>query len=229
MVDITAGDGTGTGFVIDTDGHILTAAHVVEGSQTVKVTLTDGTTRDATVLGSDNATDVAVLKIDPEGLTLTPLTLGSSADVSVGEAVAAIGDPFGYERSISTGIISGVDRTIQAPNGFTVAHALQTDTAINPGNSGGPILNAAGQVIGIADQIATDGSSSQSSGVGFAVPIDLVKAELEQLTAGQDVEHAYLGVAMGDGAQPRASREGVAPHRRLTSDRRSTALGPPAG
>lgn len=201
VVDITAGSGSGTGFVIDTDGHILTAAHVVDGASSVTVTLTDGTTRSATVLGADDATDAAVLKIDPDGLDLRPLTLGSSADVAVGEAVAAIGDPFGYERSLSTGIISGTDRTITAPNGFTVAHALQTDTAINPGNSGGPILNAAGQVIGIADQIATDGSSEQSSGVGFAIPIDLVKAELDPLKAGQDVQHAYLGVATGDGAK----------------------------
>ena len=174
----TSGTATGTGFQIDTEGHILTAAHVISGASKVTVTLADGTTRTATVLGSDNATDVAVLKIDPSGLKLSPLKLGSSSSVSVGESVAAIGDPFGYERSLSTGIISGVDRTIQAPNGFTVAHALQTDAAINPGNSGGPVLDSSGAVIGIADQIATDGSSDQSSGVGFLVPIDLVKTEL---------------------------------------------------
>ncbi len=194
----TSGTATGTGFQIDTEGHILTAAHVITGASKVTVTLADGTTRTATVLGADNATDVAVLKIDSSGLKLSPLTLGSSASVSVGEPVAAIGDPFGYERSLSTGIISGVDRTIQAPNGFTVAHALQTDAAINPGNSGGPVLDASGAVIGIADQIATDGSSDQNSGVGFLVPIDLVKTELTALKAGQTVEHAYLGVATAD-------------------------------
>jgi putative serine protease PepD len=194
----TQGTATGTGFVIDTEGHIITAAHVVDGASKVTVKLADGTTRTATVLGQDDATDVAVLKIDASGLKLSPLKLGSSSSVDVGTAVAAVGDPFGYERSISTGIISGVDRTIQAPNGFTVAHALQTDAAINPGNSGGPILDASGAVIGIADQIATDGSADQSSGVGFAVPIDLVKSELTALEAGQSVQHAYLGVSTSD-------------------------------
>jgi putative serine protease PepD len=105
----------------------------------------------------------------------------------------AIGSPFGYEESVSTGIVSGLDRTIQAPNGYTVAHAIQTDAALNPGNSGGPILDSGGRVVGIADQIAT-GGTEQSSGVGFAVPIDLVAGELDQLGAGQTVSHAYLGV-----------------------------------
>ena len=180
VVDISVDNGSGTGFVVDKDGHIVTAAHVVERRDARSPSSSqDGTTRKATVLGQDDATDVAVIKIDPSGLTLHPLTLGSSSSVGVGDDVAAIGDPFGYARSISTGIVSGVDRTIKAPNGFTVAHALQTDAAMNPGNSGGPVLNADGQVIGIADQIATDGSADQSSGVGFAVPIDLVKSALD--------------------------------------------------
>jgi putative serine protease PepD len=186
----------GTGFLVDDRGHVVTAAHVVDGATSVSVRLEDSTTRKATVLGKDDATDVAVIKIDPSGLTLHPLELGSSASLDVGDEVAAIGDPFGYARSISTGIVSGVDRTIEAPNGFTVAHAIQTDAAMNPGNSGGPVLDADGKVIGIADQIA--GSADQSSGVGFAVPIDLVKSSLETLKAGGDVEHAYLGVATAD-------------------------------
>jgi putative serine protease PepD len=185
---------TGSGFVVDSQGHIVTAAHVVDGAGSLKVTFSDGTTRTATLAGKDNATDVAVLKVDPSGLTLHPLSLGSSAALNVGDAVAAIGSPFAYQDSISTGIVSGLDRTIQAPNGYTVAHAIQTDAAINPGNSGGPILDSSGRVIGIADQIATDGSSEQSSGVGFAVPIDLIAGELKQLEAGQSVSHAYLGV-----------------------------------
>jgi putative serine protease PepD len=189
---------TGTGFVVDGKGHILTAAHVVDGASSITVKLQDGTTRTATVLGKDDATDVAVIKIDPSGLKLHPLALGSSASLNVGEGVAIIGDPFGYQRSLSTGIVSGVDRTIQAPNGFTVAHAIQTDAAMNPGNSGGPVLDASGQVIGIVDQIATNGSSDQSSGVGFAVPIDLVRSVLSKLEGGQRVSHAYLGVATGD-------------------------------
>ena len=186
---------TGTGFVVDGKGHIVTAAHVVDGASSITVKFQDGTTRTAKLLGKDNATDVAVLSVDPSGLTLHPLALGSSAALDVGDQLAAIGDPFTYERSMSTGIVSGLDRTISAPNGFTVAHAIQTDAALNPGNSGGPVLDAAGKVIGIVDQIATNGSSDTSSGVGFAVPIDLVKSELSQLEAGQTVSHAYLGVS----------------------------------
>jgi putative serine protease PepD len=202
VVDITVDNGSGTGFVVDTQGHIVTAAHVVDGSHSVTVKLADGTTRNATVLGIDNATDVAVLKIDPSGLTLHPLALGSSSSVDVGAPVAVIGDPFGYARSLSTGVVSGVDRTIQAPNGFTVAHAIQTDAAMNPGNSGGPILDSSGKVIGIADQIATGGGSDQGSGVGFLVPIDLVKSSLKTLEAGGTVSHAYLGIGTGDSTSP---------------------------
>ncbi|MEN3283755.1 MAG: hypothetical protein V7607_4895 [Solirubrobacteraceae bacterium] len=186
---------TGTGFVVDGSGHIVTAAHVVDGASSITVTFQDGTTRKATLLGKDNATDVAVLSVDASGLTLHPLTLGSSASLQVGDSVAAIGDPFTYQRSMSTGIVSGLDRTISAPNGFTVAHAIQTDAALNPGNSGGPVLDASGKVIGIVDQIATNGSSDTSSGVGFAVPIDLVKSELSSLETGKSVSHAYLGVS----------------------------------
>jgi S1-C subfamily serine protease len=208
VVDITArtssapgvfgrsqGTATGTGFVVDGDGHVLTAAHVVDNASSITLTFHDGATRKATLLGKDDATDVAVLKVDPSGLKLHPLTLGSSAAMQVGDAVAAIGDPFGYDRSLSTGVVSGLDRTIQAPNGFTVAHAIQTDAALNPGNSGGPLLNARGEVIGIADQIATNGAAESSTGVGFAVPIDLVRSELSNLQAGKSVGHAYLGVS----------------------------------
>jgi putative serine protease PepD len=190
---------TGTGFLIDGAGTIVTASHVVDGASSITVTLQDGVTRTARLLGKDDATDVAVLKIDPAGLKLHPLKLASSSSLDVGDEVAAIGDPFGYARSISTGIVSGVDRTIEAPNGFTVAHAIQTDAALNPGNSGGPLLNAAGEVVGIADQIAT-GTAKQSAGVGFAVPIDLVTASLAKLKAGEKVSHAYLGVATSGAA-----------------------------
>jgi putative serine protease PepD len=185
---------TGSGFVVDGQGHIVTAAHVVDGATSIKVTFSDGVTRTATLAGKDDAIDVAVLKVDPSGLTLHPLKLDSSAALGVGDALVAIGSPFGYQESVSTGIVSGLDRTIQAPNGYMVAHAIQTDAALNPGNSGGPILDSSGRVIGIADQIAT-GGTEQSSGVGFAVPIDLVAGELAQLEAGQTVKHAYLGVS----------------------------------
>jgi putative serine protease PepD len=187
---------TGTGFTIDTRGDILTASHVVAGASKITVRLQDGTIRRATVAGVDPSTDVAVLKINPSGLVLHPLPLGSSASLSVGNPLAVIGDPFGYKRSLSTGVVSATDRTIQAPNGYSVAHAIQTDAAINPGNSGGPVLGAQGSVVGIVDQIAVGGTSAGSdTGVGFAIPIDTVKAELSQLESGTAVPHAYLGVS----------------------------------
>ena len=190
---------TGTGSVIDTQGRILTADHVVAGASSVSVTFQNGVTRTAKVLGGDTATDVAVLKVDPSGMNLHPLPLGSVSSMRIGDPLAVIGDPFNYHRSLSTGVISGLDRTIQAPNGFTIAHALQTDAAMNPGNSGGPVLDARGQVVGIADQIATGGSGVDSStGVGFAVPIDIAKAEFTQLESGATPAHAYLGVSAND-------------------------------
>jgi len=189
----------GSGSVIDGQGRILTAAHVVQGASSIKVNFQDGTTRTARVLGADQSTDIALLKVDPSGLTLHPLALGSSKSLSVGDALAVIGDPFQYSRSLSTGVVSGLDRTIGATNGFSIAHAIQTDASLNPGNSGGPVLDARGRLVGIADQIATGGSSSQSSsGVGFAVPIDLVKSELSQLESGARVSHAYLGIETGN-------------------------------
>ncbi len=191
------GTATGSGFVADAQGHIVTAAHVVDGASKITIRFSDGTSRVATLQGKDDATDIAVLKVDPSGLTLHPLQLGSSAALKVGDELAAIGSPFGYASSLSTGIVSGLDRTIEAPNGFTVAHAIQTDAALNPGNSGGPILDAQGRVVGVADQIAT-GGTEQSAGVGFAVPIDLVADEIDQLAAGRTVAHAYLGVSTGD-------------------------------
>ena len=190
---------TGTGSVLDSQGRILTADHVVAGANSVNVTFQNGVTRTAKVLGGDTATDIAVLKVDPSGLKLHPLPLGSVSKMRIGDPLAVIGDPFDYHRSLSTGVISGLDRTIQAPNGFTIAHAVQTDAAMNPGNSGGPVLDAHGRVIGVADQIATGGSGVDSStGVGFAVPIDIAKAELPQLESGAAPAHAYLGVSADD-------------------------------
>jgi putative serine protease PepD len=186
--------GTGTGFTIDTKGDILTASHVVNGASSITVKLQNGSRRTAQVLGVDNSTDVAVLKVNPSGLKLHPLPLASSQALSVGDRLAVVGDPFRYDRSLSTGLVSALNRTIQAPDGFLVANAIQTDATINPGNSGGPVLNAQGGVVGIVDQIATGSSGVDSStGVGFAVPIDVVKAELAQLERGGQVAHAYLG------------------------------------
>jgi putative serine protease PepD len=190
---------TGTGTMLDAQGRILTADHVVAGASSITVTLQNGDTRRAKLLGGDSATDTAVLKVDPSGLKLHPLPLGSLATRRVGDPIAIIGDPFSFQRSLSSGLISGLDRTIQAPNGFTIAHALQTDAAMNPGNSGGPVLDAEGRVIGVADQIATgNGGADSSTGVGFAVPIDVVKTVLPQLERGATPAHAYLGVGAAD-------------------------------
>lgn len=190
---------TGAGSVLDRQGHILTAEHVVEGATSVTVSFWDGSVRSATVVGRDPSIDIALLKFDPSGSTLHPLPLGSSKSLRVGDSVFAIGDPFGYVRSMSGGLVSGLDRTIEAPNGFTVAHAIQTDAALNPGNSGGPLLDAQARVIGVADQIATGSSSdTTNAGVGFAVPIGVVKSVLPQLKRGVTPTHAYLGVAATD-------------------------------
>ena len=191
----------GAGIVIDGRGHILTAAHVVAGAGSVSVAFQDGMARGAKVLGADDSSDVAVLQVSPAGLSLYPASVGSSRSLAVGDPVGVIGDPLGFDRSLSTGVVSALDRTIEAPDGFTIAHSIQTDAALNPGNSGGPLLDARGLVIGIADQIATGAnqfgrsSTETSTGVGFAVPIDLAKAELTQLERGEHVNHAYLGVS----------------------------------
>jgi S1-C subfamily serine protease len=190
---------SGTGLVLDKHGHILTAGHVVAGAHDITVTFQGGATRTAKVLGSDTSADVAVLSVPPSGLTLHPLSLGTLSGHRVGDPVAVIGDPFDVQRSLSTGVISGLDHTIPAPNGYNIPHAVQTDAAMNPGNSGGPVLDAGGRVIGIADQIDTGNSSADSStGVGFAVPIDLVKSELSELQRGATPAHAYLGVSAAD-------------------------------
>ena len=191
------GTATGSGFVIDEEGHILTNAHVVEGADKVTVSFKeDGEAVDAEVKGVDTSTDMAVLKVDPSKVdNLTPLPLGNSSKAQVGDPVIAIGNPFGFSRTVTTGIVSGLQRQIQAPNGFTIPNVIQTDASINPGNSGGPLLDANGRVIGINSQIATGGGQG-SVGIGFAVPINTAKQELPDLKAGQAIERAYLGVQM---------------------------------
>jgi putative serine protease PepD len=231
---------TGTGLEIDTRGDILTASHVVGSASTVTTKFQNGPVRTASVLGSDTSNDVSVLHVNPSRLTLHPLPLGSVQSLVAGDPLAVIGDPFGYNRSLSTGVVSGLGRTIQAPNGFLIANALQTDAALNPGNSGGPVLDAQGQVVGIADQIATGGSGAdQGSGVGFAIPIDPVKAELSALEAGQTVEHPYLGAGLQEasinqqGAQVEnvaagsaAAAAGLRAGDLITAVNGSTAVGP---
>jgi S1-C subfamily serine protease len=189
------GEATGSGFVIDKDGTILTNAHVVNGASKVTVQFQDKQSVDAKVLGKDESTDLALLQVDPKGLELAPLALGSSRGVQVGDPAIAIGNPFGLERTLTTGVISAVKRTIQAPNNFQIDDALQTDAPINPGNSGGPLIDATGKVIGINSQIATGGNGSTGSvGIGFAVPIDTAKQIIPQLKQSGRVDRGYLGI-----------------------------------
>jgi putative serine protease PepD len=197
-VEVTTaqGGGTGSGFVLDRAGYILTNDHVVDGAQTVRVRFGDGTPVSARVVGVDPSTDLALLKIDPAGQKLTPLALGSSKDLKVGQPAIAIGSPFRLEGTLTTGVVSALGRSITAPNNFTISNVVQTDAAINPGNSGGPLLDASGRVIGINAQIAT--STQSNSGVGFAIPIDTAKQVLPQLKRGIEIKRAYLGVETDD-------------------------------
>jgi len=185
----------GSGFVIDKDGHVVTNYHVVEGAKKVQVSFSDEEQMNATVVGTDPSTDIAVLKIQGAmSRSLTPLALGDSSVVKVGDAVVAIGNPFGLERTVTAGIVSALQRRIQAPNGFQIDEVIQTDAAINHGNSGGPLLNANGDVIGVNAQIETE--SGGNVGIGFAIPIDTVKDVAGQLIKEGKVEHAYLGVEL---------------------------------
>ena len=199
--------GQGSGFVISDDGEIVTNAHVVTDATTsgaqqgplnaateVYVQFADKNQVEAEIVGFDPFADVALLKVDPDGLDLTPLPLGSETDVEVGEGVAAIGSPFGelQSQSLSVGIVSASDRSIESLTSFRIDGAIQTDAAINPGNSGGPLLDAAGEVVGINQQIQT--SSGGNEGVGFAVPIDLAERSIEQLRESGEVRYAYAGV-----------------------------------
>jgi S1-C subfamily serine protease len=203
------GTATGSGFVVDGDGTIVTNAHVVDGASKVTVSLEQGGDQiDAKVLGVDNDSDVAVLKIDPKGKDLTVLPLGNSDKLEVGDPVVAIGNPFDLQRTVTTGIVSALQRQVNAPSGFPISGVIQTDAAINPGNSGGPLLDASGRVIGINSQIQTGGGEG-SVGIGFAVPINTVKDLLPKLKAGQTVHHAFLGVQMGDLTSDQAKRLGV--------------------
>ncbi len=189
------GVATGSGIVIDANGTILTNYHVIENAVKVQVSFEKGQNVEAKVIGKDPSNDLAVLRIPTDGLTLHPLTLGDSSKAQVGDPVLAIGNPFDLERTLTTGVISALQREITAPNGFTIDNVLQTDAPINPGNSGGPLLNAQGEVIGLNSQIETGGSGSDGSvGIGFAVPINTAKAELSRLEKGGTVRGAYLGL-----------------------------------
>ncbi len=191
--------GSGSGFVLDKNGYIVTNQHVVDNATKVQVKLGDGDDLiDAKVVGSDASSDIAVIKVDPADVKggIQPLDLGESKALKVGEPTIAIGSPFGLSGTLTTGVVSALDRTIESPNGFSIDGVIQTDAAINPGNSGGPLLNGSGQVIGVNAQIASGGSAS-NSGVGFAIPVDTVKEVAAQLKTGKEIKRAYLGISTG--------------------------------
>jgi S1-C subfamily serine protease len=186
----------GSGFVIDKAGHIVTNYHVIEGADQIEVSFSNQDTLRATLVGSDPSTDIAVLRVEASARGLTPLELGDSGSVRVGDPVVAIGNPFGLARTATAGIVSAVqERTITAPNGYPIDHVIQTDAPINSGNSGGPLLNAQAQVIGVNSQIAPASGSTGNVGIGFAVPANTVKQVVAQLVATGKVDRAYLGIA----------------------------------
>ncbi|MGK2956202.1 MAG: S1C family serine protease [Solirubrobacterales bacterium] len=191
-----SGTATGSGFLIDKEGHMVTNNHVVSGASEVSVTFGDSDTQyDAEIVGTDESTDLALLKVDAPSDAMQPLAIGSSEEMKVGDPVVAIGNPFGLDRTVTTGIVSALQREIQSTNDFSISNVIQTDASINPGNSGGPLINTDGEVIGVNSQIATGGSSSGSVGIGFAIPSDTVKSVVEQLKEDGDVQHAFLGIS----------------------------------
>jgi S1-C subfamily serine protease len=196
--------GQGSGFVLDEDGYVVTNAHVVtteadatgegaERADEVFVEFADGNRVPAEIVGDDPNVDVALLKVDPEGLRLTPLALGTPETIVVGEPVAAIGSPFGEPQSLTVGVISALDRNIESLTRFQIGNAIQTDAPINPGNSGGPLLDAGGRVIGINAQIRS--RSGGGEGVGFAIPVDAVRRSVRELRHKGRVDYGYLGVS----------------------------------
>jgi S1-C subfamily serine protease len=188
------GISNGSGFVVDKAGFVLTNAHVIEGASNVTVQFEDKKTAKGQIIGKDISTDLAVIKVDPKGLKLRPLKLGDSATVQIGDPTIAIGNPFGLDRTLTTGVVSALQRRIPAPNGFSIDNVIQTDAALNPGNSGGPLLDAVGRVIGINSQIETGGVGGGNVGIGFAVPINTAKKVIPQLKESGRVSRAYLGI-----------------------------------
>jgi len=199
----------GSGWVYDSDGHIVTNDHVVDGSTSIKVRFWDGKTYSATVVGVDKSTDLAVIKVDAPSSELVPLSVGDSKQLQVGDGVAAIGSPFGLEETVTSGIVSALHRAIQGMTNFTINDSIQTDAAINHGNSGGPLLNTQGQVVGVNAQIKSD--SGGNEGVAFSIPSATVKTVASQLIASGKAVHAYLGVSI-DSSAPNALLAGAQPN-----------------
>jgi S1-C subfamily serine protease len=190
------GGGTGSGFVIDTDGHIITNAHVVDSATEIVVNFLDGTIIRAKLIGADLASDVAVIQVDRPADQLSPISFGDSDALVIGQTVLAIGSPFGQRWTLTSGIVSALDRTIQGLTQYSVGGVIQTDTSINPGNSGGPLINLNGEVVGINSQIISQ--SRTSSGVGFAIPANLAQRVAQQLIATGKMEYSFIGISGGD-------------------------------
>lgn len=207
MEDIV--EGTGSGFVWDDQGHIVTNYHVVAGGERFEVTLADGTTHQATVTGESPDDDLAVIRIDPTGLDLTPIPVGTSADLKVGQSVYAIGNPFGLDHTLTTGVVSALGRGITSLSGQRIENVIQTDAAINPGNSGGPLLDSSGRLIGV--NTAIHSPSGASAGIGFAVPVDIVNDVVPQLIRYGGKYAPVLGVKLLElaNAQRRGLPRGV--------------------
>ena len=190
--------GTGSGFVLDRAGRILTSEHLIENATKIHVSFADGTKVHATVVRDDPLLDLAVLKVKVRTSTLHPLVIGFAENLHLGEQLVAIGNPFGLDRSVSVGVVSGLHRQIIAPNGFTVSNAVQTDTPVNHGNSGGPLLDANGRVVGVNAQLADSGVDA-NVGVAFAIAIDQpARRAIRELMAGRSVHHSWLGVSLAD-------------------------------
>jgi len=190
-------EGTGSGFVYDTEGHIVTNWHVIQDADEIQVAFADGTTLEAEMVGSDPANDLAVIKVDPEGHDLDPIPVGESDDLRVGQFVVAIGNPFGLEQTVTFGVISSLGRTIQSPEGGRfIGEAIQTDAAINPGNSGGPLLNLAGELIGVNAQIVSP--SRANAGIGFAIPVNTARRVVPELIENGRYAHPWMGISFLD-------------------------------
>jgi S1-C subfamily serine protease len=188
--------GLGSGFVYDTEGRIITNYHVIEDADAIQVTFLDGNITSANVIGTDIYSDLAVIKVDPEVTALHPVVLGSSSELIVGEPVAAMGNPFGLSDTLTVGIVSSVERTLDAAGGYVIIDVIQIDAAVNPGNSGGPLVNVKGQVVGVNTAIQSE--TGTFTGIGFAIPSDTVKREIGDLIENGDYRHPWLGVSALD-------------------------------
>ncbi len=193
--DISEGNGSGAGFVYDTEGRIITNAHVVRDAELVRVYFSDDTIAQARILGFDNDSDLAVLQVEVPTEILKPVVFATSADLQVGQLAIAIGNPYGYERTLTVGHISALGRVLRQESAFSVAEVIQTDASINPGNSGGPLLNSRGQVIGVNSYYQTSNPFGGSVGIGFAIPSDLVRLVVPELIAHGRYRHPWLGIS----------------------------------